>query len=124
LDRIYELFPVLKERASQKGGSLSGGEQQMLAFGRAMMARPKLLMLDEPSLGLSPRMVEHLYEAISKIKSSVTILLVEQSIHLALEVADRGYLLREGRIVGNGTSAELSAGSLLHSAYLGNDSIM
>ncbi len=121
LDLIYELFPILEERGRQKGGNLSGGEQQMLAFGRALMARPKLLMLDEPSLGLSPRMVEDLYEAIRKIKATVTVLLVEQSVHLALDVADRAYVLREGRIVGQGTSQELSGGDLLRTAYLGSD---
>lgn len=121
LDRIYELFPVLKDRLRQKGGNLSGGEQQMLAFGRALMARPKLLMLDEPSLGLAPRIVEDLYEVIRKIKATVTVLLVEQSIHLALEVADRAYVLREGRIVGHGSGRDLSNDSRLRDAYLGAD---
>jgi branched-chain amino acid transport system ATP-binding protein len=121
LDRIFDLFPVLKDRLQQKGGSLSGGEQQMLAFGRALMARPKLLMLDEPSLGLAPRVVEDLYEVIRKIKATVTVLLVEQSVHLALEVADRAYVLREGRIVGHGSSKDMSSNSWLRNAYLGTE---
>lgn len=121
LDRIFDLFPVLKDRLRQKGGSLSGGEQQMLAFGRALMSRPKLLMLDEPSLGLAPRVVEDLYEVIRKIKTTVTVLLVEQSVHLALEVADRAYVLREGRIVGHGSSQDLSSESWLRNAYLGSE---
>jgi branched-chain amino acid transport system ATP-binding protein len=120
LDRIFDLFPVLKDRLRQKGGSLSGGEQQMLAFGRALMARPKLLMLDEPSLGLAPRVVEDLYEVIRTIKATVTVLLVEQSVHLALEVADRAYVLREGLIVGHGSSKDLSSDSWLRNAYLGS----
>lgn len=123
LDRIYDLFPVLKDRARQKGGNLSGGEQQMLAFGRALMARPKLLMLDEPSLGLAPRMVEDLYDAIQKIKATVTVLLVEQSIHLALDVANRAYVLREGHIVGHGNSQDLRNDPRLRSAYLGDASL-
>jgi len=121
LDRIFDLFPVLKDRLRQKGGSLSGGEQQMLAFGRALMARPKLLMLDEPSLGLAPKVVRDLYEVIRKIKTTITVLLVEQSVHLALEVADRAYVLREGRIVGHGSSKDLSSDSWLRNAYLGSE---
>jgi branched-chain amino acid transport system ATP-binding protein len=121
LDRIFDLFPVLKDRLRQKGGNLSGGEQQMLAFGRALMARPKLLMLDEPSLGLAPKLVEDLYEVIRKIKATVTVLLVEQSIHLALDVADRAYVLREGRIVGQGNTSDLSNESWLRNAYLGSE---
>jgi branched-chain amino acid transport system ATP-binding protein len=121
IDRIVDLFPVLKYRLRQKGGSLSGGEQQMLAFARALMARPKLLMLDEPSLGLAPRVVEDLYEVLRKIKATVTVLLVEQSVHLALEVADRAYVLREGRIVGHGSSKDLSSDSWLRNAYLGSE---
>ncbi len=120
LDDIYELFPVLKERGREKGSNLSGGEQQMLAFGRALMARPKLLMLDEPSLGLAPRMVDALYESIRKIKTRVTVLLVEQTVHLALDVADRVYVLREGRIVAAGSAQEVNSNGWLRTAYLGS----
>lgn len=120
-DRIYELFPKLRDRAKQKGGTLSGGEQQMLAVGRALMAKPKLLMLDEPSLGLAPLIVEQLYEVLRTIKASMTVLLVEQNVHLALELVDRAYVLREGRVVKEGGARDLADSAWLRSAYLASD---
>src|ERR687885_151185 len=100
LERVYELFPRLKERLGQAGGTLSGGEQQMLAIGRALMSRPKLLLLDEPSLGLAPLMVERIFEVIRELKhQGVTMLLVEQNVHNALDVADRAYVIETGRMV-------------------------
>jgi branched-chain amino acid transport system ATP-binding protein len=119
LERIFELFPVLKERSKQRGGTLSGGEQQMLAIGRALMARPKLLMLDEPSLGLAPLIIERLFEVIAELKDDVTLLLVEQNAQLALEVADRAYILQQGKIVREGTSQQLLQTDWLRESYLG-----
>jgi branched-chain amino acid transport system ATP-binding protein len=120
LDHVYELFPRLKERASQKGGTLSGGEQQMLAMGRALMAQPKLLMLDEPSMGLAPVVVETIFEIIEKFnKDGITILLVEQNANLALSIADRGYVLETGEIKLTGTGRELLANDEVRKAYLG-----
>jgi branched-chain amino acid transport system ATP-binding protein len=119
LDAIFELFPVLKERLTQQGGTLSGGEQQMLAIGRALIGRPKLLMLDEPSLGLAPILVDRLFDQIQKIKSNVTVLLVEQNAQLALELADRAYVLQQGRIVREGTGNDLLNSDWLREAYLG-----
>jgi branched-chain amino acid transport system ATP-binding protein len=118
-DRIFQMFPILKQRLTQRGGTLSGGEQQMLAFGRALMARPKLLMLDEPSLGLAPMIVELLFNAIRSIKAETTILLVEQNVHIALEIVDRAYVLREGRLAREGAAAELAQDSWIREAYLG-----
>jgi branched-chain amino acid transport system ATP-binding protein len=119
-DRVYELFPRLKERSGQLAGTLSGGEQQMLAIGRAMMARPKVLMLDEPSLGLAPILVETIFQVLSEINSQGTpILLVEQNAHKALEVAHRGYVLETGSIVKEGKGMELLQSEDVQKAYLG-----
>jgi branched-chain amino acid transport system ATP-binding protein len=120
LERVFALFPRLKERASQLGWSLSGGEQQMLAIGRALMARPKMLLLDEPSLGLAPRLSEEVYRRIADINAKgVTVLLVEQNTVLALEVARRAYVIENGRIVLSGTSRELADHPRVQEAYLG-----
>jgi branched-chain amino acid transport system ATP-binding protein len=120
LGRIYELFPRLKERDRQKAGTMSGGEQQMLAIGRALMARPKLLMLDEPSLGLAPVLVQRIYETIGEInRSGVTILLVEQNANYALEAASSGYVLETGRVVLANDSASLRNDPEVQKAYLG-----
>jgi branched-chain amino acid transport system ATP-binding protein len=122
LDRAFELFPVLKERRSQPAGTFSGGEQQMLAIGRAMMSRPKLLMLDEPSMGLSPLMMQRIMSTITELKSEgVTILLVEQNAQAALSLADHGYVLEVGKIVLNGTGDELLNDEKVRKAYLGED---
>lgn len=120
LGRVFDLFPVLKERLRQSGGTLSGGEQQMLAIGRALMARPRLLLLDEPSLGLAPLLVERIFEAISQLKAEgTTILLVEQNARQALRIADRAYVLETGLIAMSGTAAELAANPDVERAYLG-----
>jgi len=120
MERIYTLFPRLKERRSQIAGTLSGGEQQMLAMGRALMARPKVLMLDEPSLGLAPILVETIFSMIREINSQgTTVLLVEQNAHKALEVAHRGYVLETGSIVKTGTGQQLLASEDVQKAYLG-----
>jgi branched-chain amino acid transport system ATP-binding protein len=120
LDRVYVLFPRLKERLSQSAGTLSGGEQQMLAIGRAMMARPKLLLLDEPSMGLSPILVETIFQTIKAIsQQGATILLVEQNAAMALEIADRAYVLESGVITLKGTGAELAVDDSVRKAYLG-----
>jgi branched-chain amino acid transport system ATP-binding protein len=120
LERVFDLFPRLKERRSQLGWSLSGGEQQMLAIGRALMARPRLLLLDEPSLGLAPRLAEEVYERIRQIAAAgLTILVVEQNTVLALAVADRGYVLENGRVVLEGSAAELKQDARVREAYLG-----
>ncbi len=120
LDEVYELFPRLLERRTQIGGTLSGGEQQMLAMGRALMAKPKLIMLDEPSMGLAPLLVDHVFEIIKSLhKGGATILLVEQNAQAALSVADRGYVLETGRIVSTGTGRELLASPDVQKAYLG-----
>lgn len=117
---VFETFPVLKERQSQRAGTLSGGEQQMLAVGRALMLEPKLLMLDEPSLGIMPLLVDRLFEVIDRInKSGTTILLVEQNVHQALELADRAYVLQTGRIVLEGAGKELLESDMVRSAFLG-----
>lgn len=119
-ERIFELFPRLRERRGQRAGTLSGGEQQMVAVGRALMLQPKLLLLDEPSHGLAPKVVEEMHEAFVKIhRSGTSILLVEQNVSLALDVAARGYVLESGRITLQGTSAELNNNSAVRSAYLG-----
>jgi branched-chain amino acid transport system ATP-binding protein len=118
LETIFELFPVLKQRLNQPGGTLSGGEQQMLAIGRALIGRPKLLMLDEPSLGLAPIVVDRLFDQIQKIKANVTVLLVEQNAQLALELADRAYVLQQGRVVREGTGDNLLNSDWVREAYL------
>ena len=120
MERVFEQFPRLKERRKQVAGTLSGGEQQMLAMGRALMSNPKLLMLDEPSMGLAPILVEQIFDIIRSLhKAGTTILLVEQNAQAALSVADRGYVLETGKIVTTGTGAELLASPAIKKAYLG-----
>jgi branched-chain amino acid transport system ATP-binding protein len=120
LERVYEIFPRLSERQNQMAGTLSGGERQMLAIGRALMSCPKLLMLDEPSFGLAPILVEHMFEMIKKINQmGVTILLVEQNIQAALELAHRAYLLENGLIAGQGNATDLLSFESVRSSYLG-----
>ena len=117
---VYDLFPVLKDRLSQRGGTLSGGEQQMLAIGRAMMARPKMLLLDEPSLGIAPKLVNQIFIAIKNInkQKKVTIFLVEQNAKKALELADRGYVLVNGNVTLEGTGQDLLKNKDIQAAYL------
>ncbi len=120
LEKVFEQFPRLLERKSQIAGTLSGGEQQMLAMGRALMSRPKLLMLDEPSMGLAPILVEQIFEIIKSLhKAGTTILLVEQNAEMALKIADRAYVLESGRITVSGTGKELAASDRIKKAYLG-----
>jgi branched-chain amino acid transport system ATP-binding protein len=120
LERVFELFPRLKERERQKAGTMSGGEQQMLAIGRALMARPRVLMLDEPSMGIAPILVQRIYETIAEInRGGVTILLVEQNANYALDVSKRGYVLETGRVVLSGDSQELRTDPEVQRAYLG-----
>ena len=120
LERVFALFPRLRERVGQKGGTLSGGEQQMLAIGRALMARPSLLLLDEPSMGLSPILVEAIFRIVQDInRQGTTILLVEQNARMALRVAHRGYVIQTGRIVVHDTAAELLRSDLVRKTYLG-----
>ena len=120
LERVYAQFPRLKERFKQVAGTLSGGEQQMLAMGRALMSHPKLLMLDEPSMGLAPILVEQIFDIIRELhKAGTTILLVEQNAQAALSVADRGYVLETGRVVTTGTGHELLESPAIKKAYLG-----
>ncbi|HVF57077.1 MAG TPA: ABC transporter ATP-binding protein [Pyrinomonadaceae bacterium] len=120
MERGFRMFPRLKERESQKAGTLSGGEQQMLAMARALMSRPRLLLLDEPSLGLAPLVVHTIFEAIDEIRTKgTTILLVEQNAHAALKHSDRAYVLETGRIVMEGDSKELAADPRIKEAYLG-----
>ena len=119
-ERVFEQFPRLKERRKQIAGTLSGGEQQMLAMGRALMSQPKLLMLDEPSMGLAPILVEQVFEIITRLhKAGTTILLVEQNAEMALSIADRAYVLETGKITLSGTGAELAASEQVRKAYLG-----
>ena len=121
-ERVFELFPVLAERRSQAAGTLSGGEQQMLAMGRALMSRPRLIMLDEPSMGLSPIMMERIFSTVRELKDQgVTILLVEQNAQAALALADHGYVIETGRIVLSGSGAELAANEEVRKAYLGEE---
>ncbi len=120
LEQVYEQFPRLRERRRQVAGTLSGGEQQMLAMGRALMSRPKLLMLDEPSMGLAPILVEQIFEIIQNLhRTGTTILLVEQNAQAALSVADRGYVLETGKVVTSGTGKELLDSPEIKKAYLG-----
>lgn len=120
LEWVYSLFPILKDRTWQPAGTLSGGEQQMLAVGRALMSRPKLMMMDEPSLGLAPLLVKEIFEIIKEIhKQGVTILLIEQNANAALHIADTGYVMETGRIVLKGTGKELLSNDEVKKAYLG-----
>ena len=120
IQRMYALFPRLKERAWQMAGTLSGGEQQMLAVGRALMSKPKLLMMDEPSLGLAPLVVKDIFSIIRTIRDSgVTVLLIEQNANAALKIADRGYVLETGRITLEGSGRQLLSDPAVRSAYLG-----
>jgi branched-chain amino acid transport system ATP-binding protein len=122
LDAVLATFPRLAERIEQKAGTMSGGEQQMLAIGRAMMGRPRLLLLDEPSLGLSPLFVQTIFSVIRSINErGTTVLLIEQNAHQALAVASRGYVLETGRVAFAGTSAELLASEAVRAAYLGGE---
>jgi branched-chain amino acid transport system ATP-binding protein len=122
LDRMLALFPVLRERSKQAAGTLSGGEQQMLAIGRALMARPRLLLLDEPSMGLAPFLVKLILDTLLQLKADgMTILLVEQNARAALQIADRGYVLENGRVVLDGAAADLLADQEVKRAYLGKD---
>lgn len=119
-EKVFEKFPRLKERISQTAGTLSGGEQQMLAMGRALMSRPQLLFLDEPSMGLAPLLVREIFSIIKEINSEgTTVLLVEQNANMALSIADRAYVLETGRVVLSGTAAELAASEAVQKAYLG-----
>jgi branched-chain amino acid transport system ATP-binding protein len=120
LDFVYALFPRLKERRSQPASTLSGGEQQMVAIGRGLMSRPQILMLDEPSLGLAPKLVDEVLDTVRRLKQQgMTILLVEQNVREALDLADRGYVIQTGRIVGEGTGKELLASDHVRQAFLG-----
>ncbi|HEX2183378.1 MAG TPA: ABC transporter ATP-binding protein [Rubrobacteraceae bacterium] len=120
MDRVFDLFPRLKERTKQEAGTMSGGEQQMLAIGRALMSRPKLLLLDEPSMGLAPVLVERIFEIIREInKQGTTLLLVEQNANVALEIATRGYVLESGAIVNSASASELREDPSVREAYLG-----
>lgn len=121
LERVFSLFPVLKERCNQMGGTLSGGEQQMLAIGRALMSNPKMLLLDEPSLGLAPIIASRIFRIIKEIRNEgVTVLLVEQNAHAALDLSDRGYVLENGRITIHGSRDELLKNEKIKAAYLGD----
>ncbi|MGF6245617.1 MULTISPECIES: ABC transporter ATP-binding protein [Paraburkholderia] len=123
LERIYEMFPILRSRVSQRAGTLSGGEQQMLAIGRALMSQPRLLLLDEPSLGLAPLFIKKIFSVIKELNEQLgmTILLVEQNAHHALRVAHRGYVLQHGQIALEGSGADLLANPAVRTAYLEGD---
>jgi branched-chain amino acid transport system ATP-binding protein len=120
LDYVYGIFPVLKERSAQKANTLSGGEQQMVAIARGLMSKPKLLLLDEPSWGIAPKLVDKIFEVIQEIrKDGITILLVEQDVQEALDICDRAYVIQTGRVVLNGPGAELLSSELIQKAFLG-----
>jgi branched-chain amino acid transport system ATP-binding protein len=120
IDRVYSLFPRLAERKNQLAGTMSGGEQQMLAMGRALMARPRLMILDEPSMGLSPILTERVFDTIVEInKQGTTIFMVEQNAYMALEIASRGYVLQTGQVILSGTAQELLSSDMVRKAYLG-----
>jgi branched-chain amino acid transport system ATP-binding protein len=120
LDRVHELFPILAERADQKAGTLSGGEQQMVALGRALMSKPRLLMLDEPSLGIAPKYAQQIFDVLAEIRASgTTMLLVEQNLRAALALADRAYVLQTGSVVMSGPAAELAESDDVRRSYLG-----
>jgi branched-chain amino acid transport system ATP-binding protein len=120
LEFVYSLFPSLKERRSQAASTLSGGEQQMVAIGRGLMSRPQILMLDEPSLGLAPILVDEVLDTVRRLKEEgITILLVEQNVREALDLADRGYVLRTGRVVAEGAGEELLESDMFRTAFLG-----
>ncbi|GAA3704589.1 ABC transporter ATP-binding protein [Arthrobacter ginkgonis] len=121
VERVFDIFPRLAERSDQLAGTLSGGEQQMLAIGRAMLSRPKVMLLDEPSLGLAPQMTARIMDVLGELRreSGLTIVLVEQNAHAALGLADRGYLMSGGRMLASGTSAELKADKIVQQVYLG-----
>ncbi len=120
IDKIYEIFPILKERKSQLAGTLSGGEQQMLAIGRALMSEPKFIMLDEPTMGLSPKFVKQVFEVIKSLsKSGMTIFLIEQNVNIALSVSNRSYVIENGKIVLSGNSNELICNDEIKNYYLG-----
>ena len=122
LERMYGLFPILKERRQQLAGTLSGGQQQQLAIARSMMSSPKLLLLDEPSLGLAPQIIETIFELIVEIrKSGATVLLVEQNASMSLAIADRGYVMASGKITSAGSAAELASSHIVEQTYLGAD---
>jgi branched-chain amino acid transport system ATP-binding protein len=119
-EHVYSLFPILAERRAQLGGTLSGGEQQMLAIGRALMSKPALLLLDEPSMGIAPLLVQKIFETLGKLnRDGMTILLVEQNAHLALALSSRAYVMETGRITLEGTAKELSTDPRIQEAYLG-----
>ena len=121
-DWVMELFPILKERARQAAGTLSGGEQQMLAIGRALMSSPKMLLLDEPSMGLSPIMTQQVFSVLKQLKADgITIFLIEQNAYDALEISDRAYIMETGRITLEGSSSELITDERVKNAYLGGD---
>ncbi|MBW4623897.1 MAG: ABC transporter ATP-binding protein [Cyanosarcina radialis HA8281-LM2] len=122
IERVLDFFPRLRERIGQKGGTLSGGEQQMLAIARALMARPRLLLLDEPSMGLAPKLVSQIFEIVREInEQGTTVLLVEQNARMALKVAHRGYVMQTGQVVIAGTAAELQSDETIRKAYLGEE---
>ena len=122
LERVFELFPRLEERKKQYAGTMSGGEQQMLAIARALMSKPRLLLLDEPSMGLAPVLVDGVFDTVEQIKSEgVTILLVEQNAHMALQIADRGYVLQSGEVAMSDTAANLRQNETVQKTYLGID---